>query len=149
MNKQTKLTTAIAATLAAPAIALAQTGGPFDLSWYTIDSGGVTNASAGPFTLSGTVGQGQDAAEPLTGGSFTLRGGFWAFVPDTAQPCPGDTNNDQSVGLDDLLTVLSNFGNAVPGGPADGDVDPPNAPDGTVGLDDLLLVLSNFGNTCP
>ena len=149
MNKQTKLTTALAATLTASAIALAQTGGPFDLSWYTIDSGGVVNASAGPFTLSGTVGQGQDAAEPLTGGPFTLRGGFWAFTRDTATPCPGDTNNDQTVGLDDLLTVLANFGNNTTNGPTDGDIDPPTAPDGTVGLGDLLLLLANFGNTCP
>ena len=66
-----------------------------------------------------------------------------------AATCTADTNNDNAIGLDDLLTVLSNFGNAVTGGPADGDIDPPAAPDGTVGLDDLLLVLANFGNTCP
>jgi len=66
-----------------------------------------------------------------------------------AQTCPADTNNDQTVGLDDLLTVLANFGNAPAGGPADGDIHPPGAPDGTVGLEDLLLVLANFSNTCP
>jgi len=68
---------------------------------------------------------------------------------EPAQTCPADTNNDQTVGLDDLLTVLANFGNAPAGGPADGDIHPPGAPDGTVGLEDLLLVLANFGNTCP
>jgi len=64
-------------------------------------------------------------------------------------PCTADTNNDQSVGLDDLLTVLSNFGSTTTNGPADGDIDPPGAPDNTVGLPDLLLALANFGNTCP
>ena len=65
------------------------------------------------------------------------------------EPCTADTNNDQTVGLDDLLTVLSNFGSTTPNGQTDGDIDPPTAPDGTVGLGDLLLVLANFGNTCP
>mgnify|MGYP006276137065 CR=1 FL=1 len=69
--------------------------------------------------------------------------------PPTTTPCTADTNNDQTVGLDDLLTVLANFGNTTTNGPADGDIDPPTAPDGTVGLGDLLLLLANFGNTCP
>ena len=69
--------------------------------------------------------------------------------PPTTTPCTADTNNDQTVGLDDLLTVLANFGNNTTNGPTDGDIDPPGAPDTTVGLGDLLLVLANFGNTCP
>mgnify|MGYP006277727727 FL=1 len=64
---------------------------------------------------------------------------------DTPNPCPGDTDGDGVVGLPDLLTVLANFGNAVPGGPADGDFNN----NGTVDLTDLLLVLSNFGTVCP
>ena len=52
----------------------AQSGGPFDLSWYTIDGGGGTS-SGGDFSLSGTVGQ-HDAGA-MTGGDFDLRGGFW------------------------------------------------------------------------
>ena len=48
---------------------------------------------------------------------------------------PGDLDGDGSVGLSDLLTVLSSWG-ACAGCPADVDGD------GTVGLADLLVVLS-------
>jgi len=64
---------------------------------------------------------------------------------DTTLPCPGDTTNDNTVGLDDLLTVLSNFGASTTLGPPAGDLDF----SGTVGLDDLLQVLGNFGGGCP
>ena len=55
--------------------------------------------------------------------------------------CPGDTDGSGSTGLDDLLTVLSNFGSTSPAGGSDGDLDG----DGVVGLDDLLTVLADFG----
>jgi len=51
---------------------LAQSG--YDLSWWTVDGGGGT-ASSGPYTLSGTIGQ--PDANLLTGGDYTLGGGFW------------------------------------------------------------------------
>jgi hypothetical protein len=59
-------------------VALAQSGGPFDLTWYSIDGGGQTNCAStgGSFALSGTIGQ-PDAGPPLGGGTFGLGGGFW------------------------------------------------------------------------
>jgi hypothetical protein len=63
----------------------------------------------------------------------------------TTTVCPGDTNDDNTVDLTDLLTVLANFGTTTTNGPADGDLDG----SGTVDLNDLLQVLANFGNTCP
>jgi hypothetical protein len=51
-----------------------QSGGSYDLSWNTLDSGG-TFSNGGPYVLGGTMGQ-VDAGV-LAGGSFTLRGGFW------------------------------------------------------------------------
>ena len=57
---------------------IASSGGLFDLSWDTIDSGGGTS-SGSSYALSGTVGQ-ADASEPLSGGSYALTGGFWAGV---------------------------------------------------------------------
>ena len=57
-------------------VALAQTGGPYNLEWNTIDGGGGT-VSGGIYSLSGTVGQ-ADAAAVMTGGAYTLSGGFWA-----------------------------------------------------------------------
>ncbi len=60
-------------------------------------------------------------------------------IPESV--CAGDSNGDGSVGLGDLLEVLSNWGTE---GSAGGDVDGDN----TVGLGDLLTVLSNWGNVC-
>jgi len=54
--------------------ALAQT---YDLSWWTVDGGGVTFATGGPYSLGATAGQ-HDASGALVGGSFSLAGGFWA-----------------------------------------------------------------------
>ena len=53
----------------------AQGGGGYDLTWNTIDNGG-GESNGGGYTLAGTLGQ-PDANEALTGGGFTLTGGFW------------------------------------------------------------------------
>jgi hypothetical protein len=55
---------------------LAQTGGGYDLTWSTVDSGGYTFSRGGGYTLGGTVGQPDAGA--LSGGGFTLSGGFWS-----------------------------------------------------------------------
>jgi len=57
-------------------VALAQTGGGYDLSWSTIDGGGTTWSEGGGYSLGGTVGQ--PDAGVLSGGGYTLAGGFWA-----------------------------------------------------------------------
>ena len=36
---------------------LAETAATYDLSWWTVDSGGATGLTAGSYTLSGTAGQ--------------------------------------------------------------------------------------------
>ncbi len=58
--------------------ASAQTGGGYDLSWNTFDGGGATS-SGGSYVLAGTIGQ-PDAGPALTGGGYTLAGGFWPAV---------------------------------------------------------------------
>jgi hypothetical protein len=55
-------------------IAVAQTGGGYDVSWSTIDSGGDA-ASGGGYTLDHTLGQ-FDAGVQSDGG-YTVEGGFW------------------------------------------------------------------------
>ncbi|NLT41614.1 MAG: hypothetical protein GXX93_02980 [Anaerolineae bacterium] len=62
------------ALLLAGGVALAQTGGPYDLTWNTFDGGGGT-ATGGSYTLSGTIGQADAGA--MSGGTYTLYGGFW------------------------------------------------------------------------
>jgi len=57
--------------------ALAQTGGPYDLSWSTAD-GGSQSSTGGSYWLGGTAGQ-LEAGSTLAGGAFELVGGFWSF----------------------------------------------------------------------
>ena len=47
----------------------------YDLSWYTIDGGGATFSTGGGYSLGGTIGQAD--AGTLSGGGYTLSGGFW------------------------------------------------------------------------
>jgi hypothetical protein len=49
----------------------------FNIDWFTIDGGGGTSGG-GPFSLSGTIGQ-PDAGVTMTGGNFSLTGGFWSL----------------------------------------------------------------------
>jgi len=49
----------------------------YSIDWFTIDGGGGTS-SGGAYTLSGTIGQ-PDAGH-MSGGNFTLDGGFWGGV---------------------------------------------------------------------
>lgn len=132
---------AMAAATLCVASARAQT---FDLSWHTIDGGGGMFSTGGAFSLGGTIGQ-PDAGVVMTGGNFTLTGGFWAGA--LAAPCvlTGDLNNDGAVSLSDLTVLLSNFGVASGATPDQGDLNG----DGAVSLADLTLLLSNFGTTCP
>ena len=57
------------------AVALAQSGGIYDLSWSSVDGGGYTFSAGGAYTLGGTIGQ--PDAGLLSGGDYTLGGGFW------------------------------------------------------------------------
>jgi hypothetical protein len=56
----------------------------YSLEWFTIDGGG-GNSTGGGYSLSGTIGQ-PDAGGPLTGGNFTLTGGFWSFLSVVQTP---------------------------------------------------------------
>jgi hypothetical protein len=49
----------------------------FRIDWHTIDGGGGTS-TGGVFTVSGTIGQ-PDAGGPMTGGQYSVTGGFWAL----------------------------------------------------------------------
>ncbi|GAB4529033.1 MAG: hypothetical protein Fur0018_15350 [Anaerolineales bacterium] len=70
------------------AVALAQTGGVYGLTWHTTDGGGGV-VSGGSYVLSGTAGQ-PDAAT-VSGGAYTLSGGFWSGVNGAAPPTPTPT----------------------------------------------------------
>jgi hypothetical protein len=73
-------------------------GQTYSIDWFKI-SGGAGTSGGGQYSLSGTIGQ-PDAGGPLTGGSYSLTGGFWSFVSVVHTP-----------GLPDL--VILHFGNSV------------------------------------
>jgi hypothetical protein len=54
----------------------AQSGGGYDLTWSSVDGGGAMWSTDGSYSLGGTAGQ--PDAGPLTGGGYTLVGGFWS-----------------------------------------------------------------------
>jgi hypothetical protein len=56
--------------------ALAQSSA-YDIPWWTVDGGGgFSSDGGGVYSLAGTTGQ-PDAGPLLSGGSYTLAGGFW------------------------------------------------------------------------
>ncbi len=49
----------------------------YSIDWYKIAGGGGTSTN-GHYSLSGTIGQ-HDAGGPMTAGTYSLTGGFWAL----------------------------------------------------------------------
>jgi hypothetical protein len=55
----------------------------YSIDWYKVAGGGGTS-TGNVYSVSGTIGQ-ADAGGPLTGGNYSLTGGFWAlFAVQTA-----------------------------------------------------------------
>src|SRR5215470_771485 len=50
----------------------------YAIDWFTVDGGGGTS-SGGVYSLSGTLGQPDANTPPMTGGNFSLTGGFWSL----------------------------------------------------------------------
>lgn len=50
----------------------------YSIDWYKISGGGGTSTN-GQYALSGTIGQ-HDAGGPMTGGNYSLTGGFWSLI---------------------------------------------------------------------
>jgi hypothetical protein len=65
-------------TLALGLLAPALRAQTYSIGWHKIAGGGGTSSNA-PFSVSGTIGQ-HDAGGALTGGSYSLTGGFWSLV---------------------------------------------------------------------
>ena len=65
----------LALLLLAPVVLFAQ---QYSIDWYKIAGGGGTSTN-GQYAVSGTIGQ-HDAGGPITGGNYSLTGGFWALI---------------------------------------------------------------------
>jgi hypothetical protein len=82
-----KVILALTMFLLLTSVVLAQSGGGYDLSWWTVDGGGGTSEGGG-YTLSGIAGQ-PDIGPSMSGGDYTLAGGFWGVGGVAASPGGG------------------------------------------------------------
>jgi hypothetical protein len=64
----------------------AQSGGPYALTWSTIDGGGATFSEGGGYRLGGTAGQ--PDAGVSAGAAYAVTGGFWAAALTAPSPTP-------------------------------------------------------------
>jgi hypothetical protein len=65
-------------TLALGLLATALHAQNYSIDWYKVSGGGGTS-TGGTYQVSGTIGQ-PDASGPMTGGSYSLTGGFWSLI---------------------------------------------------------------------
>jgi hypothetical protein len=113
------------------------TGPPdYDLSWFTVDGGGVMFSTGGEFELSGTIGQ--PDAGMMTGGDFQLFGGFWFPV------VAGDGNGDGVVDLVDYDVFEGCLAGPGGGAPDDQCSSFDTDGNGTVDLADFAAVQTAF-----
>ena len=80
MNMIHKTSIGLAAAFALAASAAAQN---YSIDWFTIDGGGGTS-TGGVFSVSGTIGQPDAGA--MSGGNYSLVGGFWGIVAAVQTP---------------------------------------------------------------
>lgn len=66
----------VALVMVGTLVASAQSGGGYDLSWYTVGSGGYMWSQGNGYDLGGAIGQAESQG-PATGGGYNLQGGFW------------------------------------------------------------------------
>ena len=59
-------------------------GQTYSIDWYKISGGGGTS-TGGNYQVSGTIGQ-PDASGAMTGGSYSLTGGFWSLISVVQTP---------------------------------------------------------------
>ncbi|MCB9854707.1 MAG: hypothetical protein H6818_03395 [Phycisphaerales bacterium] len=142
MTRNRIVTVALLIGLLPPAMLLAQ----LEITSYTVDSGGGYSAG-GSYEIDGTVGQHDagPATGAMTGGSFSLEGGFWPETGSTNCPCPGDMNSDGNRNGADIQWFVS----CMLGGTACGCADVDGVPGLSMG--DVTQFISDVlaGAACP
>jgi len=71
------------ATAAIIFLAISSRAQNFSIDWHTIDGGGGTS-TGGVYSVSGTIGQPDAGA--MSGGSYSLAGGFWGIISAIQTP---------------------------------------------------------------
>ena len=72
-------------TLGASLLAGAAMAQSYSIDWSTLDGGGGTS-TGGVYSVSGTIGQPDANATPMTGGNYSLTGGFWSLLSVVQTP---------------------------------------------------------------
>ncbi|GAB4404019.1 MAG: hypothetical protein Kow00123_15620 [Anaerolineales bacterium] len=80
MKARTVVLLVLVAMLLVSGAGRALSDGVYEISWYTVDGGGHAFSTGGGYSLGGTVGQPDAGA--LSGGAYTLLGGFWGGWAD-------------------------------------------------------------------
>jgi hypothetical protein len=57
---------------------------PYSIDWHKISGGGGTSTNA-QYSITGTIGQ-HDAGAPMSGGNYSLTGGFWGLISVVQMP---------------------------------------------------------------
>ena len=134
---QRTLITLLAICFPLTAPALAQSGGGYDLSWFTIDGGGGTSFG-GDYRLESSIGQ-PDAGPLMSGGEYTLVGGYLPAPYIPLPLIPGDINGDCVVNIEDLAILAAQW--LTHGGSPSADLVFNNIVD----FQDLAVVAGNWG----
>jgi hypothetical protein len=137
-------TMACALALACTLSIAATVAGDYEVPWHTI--GGGTTSTGGNYELAGTIGQ-PDAGGAMSGGSFSLTGGFWIPAESGCPPCPGDLDGDNVRDLTDFTFFAMAYGSVL--GDASYDPCADMDDDGVVDLTDFSLFATNYGVDCP
>jgi hypothetical protein len=64
-------------------LSLTKVHAQYSIDWFTVDGGGGTS-TGGVYSVSGSIGQ--PDAGMMSGGSFTLQGGFWSILAAVQAP---------------------------------------------------------------
>lgn len=103
---KTRSTPSPALVLAAAALLLAPAAMADDpeMTWHTIDAGGVFDSSYASLTMSATIGQADVGA--MYGGDLALAGGFWVVLEDNGY-CIADWDGNGEVTPADVAAFIN------------------------------------------
>jgi len=71
--------------LLSSAFILRAAGQTYSIDWHKIAGGGGTS-TGGVYAVSGTIGQHDASLQPMSGGNYSLTGGFWALISVVQTP---------------------------------------------------------------
>jgi hypothetical protein len=132
---------AVLAVLAGVSATRAQTGGPYDLTWSSIDGGGLMSSTGGIYSIAGTIGQPDAGAE--SAGSFGCAGGFWyADGSPCYANCDGSTTAPV-LNVLDFTCFLNKFAAGDPYANCDGSTTAP-----VLNVLDFSCFLNKFAAGC-